>query len=212
MNPLLKDKKEVFDDLYESSFVPKSKIGAVLDLHKSLTAQVFFNIEEDKLWRVSTVHPTFKNNNIRMLSADHAFKDVNFLVDSHEFISSLKPDLALSVELAKQWGASVACYYLLKNCADVLGNEVDEELLDKIKPAYFKQWLADKLLGTRFTQATGTNKTVRYRVKQCLSLFFFAGSTFRSFDLFRLFVISAIKQKLPLRVLFKKNDKAICQY
>jgi hypothetical protein len=224
MDPLLKDKKEVFDDLYESSFVPKSKIGAALDLHKTLTHPKLFNIAEETLWQASTAHPAFKNNNIRMLCAEHAllhqaihaFKDMNFcnynLVDSHQLISGLKPDLVLTVALAKEWGASLPCYYLLKNCAEVIGNKIDVPLLDEIKPVNFKQLLAGKLLRSSFRQATGPNKTFRYRVNQCISLFVFADSKLRAVDLLCLYLTSAIKQKLRFRTLFKKNDKSVCEY
>jgi hypothetical protein len=97
MDPLLKDKKEFFDDLYESSFVPKSKVGAILDLHKPLTHHKLFNIVEEEVWQASAAHPAFKNNNEKMLSPEHTFlhraihdfKDMNFckynLVDSHKY-------------------------------------------------------------------------------------------------------------------------------
>jgi hypothetical protein len=208
MSPLIKDKKEVFDDLYESSFIPKSKIGAALDLHKSLTHPKLFNIAEDELWQASIAHPTFKNENIRMLSAKHAllhqaihaFKDMNFckynLIDSHEIIKQLKPDLELTVKIAKDWGTSVACYYLLKNCAGIMGCKIDGQLMSNIQPSLFRQYAADKLLASKFAQPTATTKPIRYRINQVLSQFVFTGGVLSMLGFHWLFLTTAMKQKI----------------
>jgi hypothetical protein len=210
MDPLIKDNKEVFDDLYESSFVPKSQIGAALDLHMSLIHPGLFTIEQKALWRNSVVHPSFSDANVRMLSAEHAlihqaihaFKDMNFckynLLDSHEIINSLKPDLTLTVKIAKAWGASVACYYLLQNCADIMGNKVDEQLLSNVQPSWFRQYMAGKLLASKFAQPTGTAKPMGYRLNQVLSQFVFTGSFLRTLKFQWLFLTSAMKQKSSL--------------
>jgi hypothetical protein len=151
MDPLIKDKKEVFDNLYESSFVPKSQVGAALDLHMSLIHPGLFTIEQKSLWQSSVVHPSFNEANVRMLSAEHAlihqaihaFKDINFckynLLDSHEIIEQLKPNLELTVEIAKAWGVSVACYYLLQNCADIMGTKAGGHLLSNVQPSHLRQ-------------------------------------------------------------------------
>jgi hypothetical protein len=208
MDPLIKYKKAVFDDLYESSFVPKSQVGAALDLHMSLVHPNLFAIEQKALWRDSVVHPSFSDANVRMLSAEHAlihqaihaFKDMNFckynLLDSHEIINSLKPDIVITIETAKSWGASVPCYYLLKNCVDIMGNPIDEHLLNRIQPSRFRGYMVAKLLISSFGQPTATTKSIRYRLNQVLSHFVFTGSLFKTLSLQWLYLCSAIKQKL----------------
>jgi hypothetical protein len=210
MVPLIKDKKAVFDDLYESSFVPKSQVGAALDLHMSLVHPGLFNIEQKSLWQSSVVHPSFNEDNVRMLSAEHAlihqaihaFKDMNFckynLLDSHEIIEQLKPDLELTVEIAKAWGVSVACYYLLQNCADIMGNKIDKQLLGKIRPSRFQQYATDKLLASKYSQPTATGKPIRYRINQVLSQFVFTDRFLRTLKFQWSFIFSAIKQQLQI--------------
>jgi hypothetical protein len=210
MDPLIKDKKAVFDDLYESSFVPKSQIGAALDLHMSLIHPGLFTIEQKSLWQSSVVHPSFNEANVRMLSAEHslihqaihAFKDMNFckynLIDSHEIINTLKPDLTLTIKIAKAWGSSVACYYLLKNCVDITGSKVGGHLLSKEQPSLFRQYMAGKLLASKFAQPTGTAKPMGYRLNQVLSQFVFTGSFLRTLKFQWLFLTSAMKQKSSL--------------
>jgi hypothetical protein len=207
MNPLIKDKKEVFDDLYESSFVPKSQIGAALDLHMSLIHPGLFAIEQKALWRDSVVHPSFNDANVRILSAEHAllhqaihaFKDMNFskynLVDSHQIINTIKPDIVLTIEIAKVWGASVPCYYLLKNCVDIMDTKIDKHLLNNIKPSRFRQFLADKLLASKFAQPSVNTKPIRYRINQVLSQFIFTGGLLSILGFHWLFLTTAMKQK-----------------
>jgi hypothetical protein len=122
MQPLIRTEKAVFDDLYKSSFVPKSQLGAALDLHMSFIHPCLFAIEQDALWRDNVIHHSFDDTNVRMLSPDqalihqvmHAFK--YNLLDSHELINTLKLYFAHSncIEITKAWRASVACYCLLK--------------------------------------------------------------------------------------------------
>ncbi len=59
----------------------------------------------------------FYDNNVRTLSPEqlhqtiHACTDINFrkynLLDSHEIINTLKSDLALTIEIVKEWGVPV---------------------------------------------------------------------------------------------------------
>jgi hypothetical protein len=204
----MKYKKEVFDGLYESSFVPKPKVGAALDLHMSLVHPGLFAIEQKALWRDSVVHPSFNDANVSMLSAEHAlihqeihaFNDMNFfkynLLDSHGIINSLNPDLTLTVKIAKSWDVSVACYYLLQNCTDIMGNKVDEQLLSYVKPSQFRPYMAGKLLAYTFAQPAGTTKPMRYRLNQVLSQFVFTGSFLITLKLHWLFITSAIQKRV----------------
>jgi hypothetical protein len=208
MNPIIKDKKAVFDDLYESSFVPSSKVGAALDLHMSLIHPGLFAIEQKALWRDSVVHPYFNDANVRTLSPEHAllhqaihaFKDMNFckynLLDSYEIINGLKPDIALTVEIAKVWRASIPCYYLLKNCVDIMGSKIDEQLLSNIQPSRVRQYVADKLLASRFAQPMADKKPIRYRINQVSSQFVFTDGLLSTFGFQWLFLTTAMKQKM----------------
>jgi hypothetical protein len=134
--------------------------------------------------------------------AIHAFKDMNFckynLIDSHEIINTLKPDLTLTIKIAKAWGVSVACYYLLKNCVDITDSKVGGHLLSNAQPSLFRQYMAGKLLASKFAQPTTTAKPTRYRINQVLSQFVFTGSFLRTLKFQWLFITSAIQQKSAL--------------
>ena len=207
MNPLVRDKKDVFDDLYESSFLPKEQIGAALDLHVSLVHPELFSIEEKSLWGSSVKHPNFNNELIKQLSPEHtlvhqaihAFKDMNFckynLLDSHEVINKLNPNIAQTIKISKEWGASIVLFHLLKNCIRIMGTKIDEQLLEQVKPNVFVQGMAGKLLSSPFAQPSGKRKSLRYRLNQFLSQFIFTGSLLRPIAFQCLFVKTAIQQK-----------------
>jgi len=191
---------DVFADAYEVSFKPLSRIGNPLDLHRSLTHPGLFNITEQALWQNSVIHPYFNDTNVRTLSPEqslihqaiHAYKDMNFckynLLDSHEIINTLKPDIALTIEIAKDWGASVSVYYLLKNCIEIMDSKIDATLLHSIQPSKLRHYVADKLLRSKFAQPTATKKPIRYRINQLISHFVFCGSIKRAISFQWMFI------------------------
>jgi hypothetical protein len=205
-----KTRPDVFGDAYEVSFKPLSKVGSSLDLHMSLINPGLFDVNQQALWQSSVVHPHFEQDKVRMLSPEyalvhqaiHAYQDMNFckynLVDSHELISNSKPDLALTIAIAKEWGTSLAGYYLLKNCMQIMGSQVDEQLLTKIAPSPYTQYVADSLLASKFAQPTATSKPMRYRINQVLSQFVFTGSITRPIHFQWLFISTFFKQKFKL--------------
>ena len=199
---------DVLGDGYEVSFKPLSKVGNALDLHMALTHPGLFNITEQALWQNSVAHPYFENPNVRTLSPEqslihqaiHAYTDMNFckynLVDSHEIINTLKPDIALTIKIAKDWGATVSVYYLLKNCVDIMGSKIDARLLSSIQPPRLRMYAADKLLASKFAQPTATSKPIRYRINQLLAHFVFSGSIKNASNFQWMFVKMFFKQKL----------------
>ena len=199
---------DVLGDGYEVSFKPLSKVGNALDLHMALTHPGLFNITEQALWQNSVAHPYFENPNVRTLSPEqslihqaiHAYTDMNFckynLVDSHEIINTLKPDIALTIKIAKDWGATVSVYYLLKNCVDIMGSKIDARLLHSIQPPRLRMYAADKLLASKFAQPTATSKPIRYRINQLLAHFVFSGSIKNASNFQWMFVKMFFKQKL----------------
>jgi len=212
MDYTAKSQPDVFGDLYELSFTPKNKVGALLDLHSSLINPLLFNINEQQLWDCSVEHPSFNNKLVRMLSPEHAlihqalhaYKDMDFskynLVDSHEIISTQKPDIQKTITIAKEWGAHGALFVLLKNCIEVMGTELDSDgdllkqmqPLEKITPNPVIYMLMVKLLKSRFTQPISNKKPLRYRVNQLLAQFFFSGSVVRPLALQWLYVKSKL--------------------
>lgn len=195
---------QVFDDLCEISFRPKSNIGAALDLHVSLSYPLLFTINEHALWKSSVPHPEYGSENIRLLSAEqalvhqaiHAFVDMNFckynLVDSHEIINTLQPDINKAMTIAKEWGASTPLYILLTYCEKVMNSNFDKKILKKSKPNSLIRFSAYKLLNSSYSQPVGEKKTLRYRLNQILSQFIFTGSITRPLALQWLFVKSFI--------------------
>lgn len=198
---------DVLGDEYEISFKPLSKVGDALDLHIALTHPGLFNISEQALWQNSVIHPYFKVSKVRMLSPEHAlihqaihaYTDMNFckynLLDSHEIINTLKPNIALTIETAKAWGASVSFYYLLKNCIYIMSSTIDVQLLKDMQPSRFKQYVANKLLASKFAQPTTTTKPVRYRINQILSHYVFAASIKAASNFQWMFIKVFFKQK-----------------
>jgi len=202
-----KSQPDVFGDLYELSFIPKSKVGAALDLHRSLIHPILFNISEKQLWNGSVEHPSFNHKLVRTLSPEHAlihqalhaYKDMDFgkynLLDSHEIIMQLKPDMANVIAAAKEWGATTPLYVLLTNCTNIMNSDFDKDLLQQIKPSYIRCYIINKLLNSPFNQPVGNKKPLRYRLNQILGQFIFTGSIKRPLALQWLFLKSLIVLK-----------------
>jgi hypothetical protein len=204
MNYAEKLQPNVFGDLYELSFIPKGKMGAALDLHSSLIHPLLFNINEAQLWENSIEHPSYNNKLVRMLSPEHAlihqalhaYKDMDFskynLVDSHEIISVKKPDITKVILIAKEWGANIPLYSLLKNCIEVMDTDIKSNILKQIKPNTISYYFMVKLVKSRFAQPTDYKKKFRYRINQILGQFVFSGSVVKPLKLQWLFVKSKL--------------------
>jgi len=210
MNYIEKAQPDVFGDLYELSFIPKGNMGAALDLHASLIHPLLFKISEEQLWENSIEHPSCNNKLVRMLSPEHAlihqaihaYKDMNFskynLVDSHEIITALKPDIKKTIVIAKEWGTSIPLFALLKNCVEIMGTDISNDsdrgsdLLKKISPNPIIYKVMVRLLKSRFTQPIANKKPFRYRVNQVLGQFVFSSSVVRPLALQWLYVKSAL--------------------
>lgn len=202
MDYTAKEQPDVFGDLYELSFTPKNKVGAALDLHSSLIHPLLFNINEQQLWDCSVEHPSFNNEQVRVLSPEHAlihqalhaYKDMDFakynLVDSYEIINAQKPDIQKIVSITKEWGASIPLFVLLKNCLQIMASDIKTDLLKLIKPNFVSYKVLVTLLKSRFTQPLTNQKTLRYRLNQIVGQFIFTGSVFRPLALQWLFVSS----------------------
>lgn len=211
MNYTEKSQPDVFGDLYELSFIPKGKMGAALDLHASLINPLLFKISEEQLWGNSVEHPSFNNKLVRMLSPEHAlihqavhaYKDMDFckynLVDSHEIIMAQQPDIRKTIVIAKEWGAIIPLFALLKNCSEVMGsdieNYIDSDVLKQIEPNPVIYKVMVKLVKSRFTQPIANKKPFRYRVNQVIGQFVFSGSVVRPLALQWLYVKSALRQR-----------------
>jgi hypothetical protein len=127
----------------------------------------------------------------------HAYKDMDFskynLVDSHEIISVKKPDITNAIKIAKEWGASIPLFCLLKNCTELMGADINKSVLARIKPNTISYYIMVQLIKSEFTQAMGSKKSFRYRVNQVIGQFIFSGSFIRPFKLQWLFIKTFIK-------------------
>ncbi len=215
MNYTEKPQPDVFGDLFELSFVPKNKVGAALDLHASLTHPLLFTICEEQLWEHSVEHPSFTNELVRTLSPEHAlihqaihaYKDMDFckynLVDSHEIINTQNPDIKKTMAIAKEWGATVPLYTLLKNCTEIMNSNVNSDLLKQAEPKFITYKMIKKLLKSRFTQPIANRKPLRYRVTQILAQFVFTGSFIRPLKIQWLFIKSLLSKSNTINELNK---------
>lgn len=202
-----KPQPDVFGDLYELSFLPNSATGAALDLHSALIHPLLFSINEQQLWQNSIQHPSYNNELVRILSAEHslihqaihAYKDMNFakynLIDSAEIINQQKPNLAHTIETAREWGASVPLFVLLKNCQQIMNVNIGDDLLKPIQPPFISQQLLRSLLRSNFTQPLANKKPLRYRVNQIVGQFVFTASVTRPLSLQWLFLKSVIQNR-----------------
>ncbi|WP_441003634.1 nucleotidyltransferase domain-containing protein [Pseudocolwellia agarivorans] len=209
MKPLPIKKKQVFDNLYETSFIPKSKMGATVDLHKSLVHPYLFNINEKQLWQESVRHNEYASDLVRVLSPEHAinhqalhaFKDMDFskynLVDVHEIIKQNPINLAKAFAIAKQWGSSIPLFVLLSNCSQIMGTFSLEEikLIQESKPNLVTQVLCEKLLKSKMNKLSHNSKTFKYRILQLMSQFVFTGSLIRPISLQWMFIKTMMKNK-----------------
>ena len=189
--------KQVFDNLYETSFIPKGKTGAAVDLHKSLIHPYLFNIDEDELWLESIKHSGFNSELVRTLSVEHtlihqaihAFKDMDFskynLIDVHEIMQQKQPDLVKTFEISKKWGCNIPVFVLLSNCCQIMKTITTENnlILQTYKLNMFNQLLCKQILKSKTNDLTTSIKTYRYRLLQFLSQFAFTGSFKRPISL-----------------------------
>jgi hypothetical protein len=203
-----KTQPDIFGDLYEYSYKPMDKIGAALDLHKSISNPILFNLDENDIWATSMVCPEFDNENVRMLSAEyalihqaiHGYTDLNFckynLVDTHEIINQLKPDMDLTLLKANECGASLSLFYLLQGCKKVMKTECNESVMKQLQPNVLTGYLAEKVLYSKYAHPMDNNKSIKYRINQVLSMFIFTNSIFKPLYLQYLFLKMALKNKL----------------
>jgi len=209
MKPLPIQKKQVFDNLYETSFIPKGKMGATVDLHKSLVHPYLFNINEKQLWQESVKHNEYESDLVRVLSPEHAinhqalhaFKDMDFskynLVDVHEIIKQNPINLAKAFAIAKQWGSSIPLFVLLSNCSQIMTTFSVEEvkLIENSKPNSVTQLCCEKLLKSKANKLLNNSKTFKYRILQFSSQFVFTGSLIRPISLQWMFIKTMMKNE-----------------
>ena len=132
MMPKEKDEGGPLHGLFEEAFVPKSGVGIVIDLHKSITYPDIFNIEEDSLWSRSVKHPSYGSDNIRTFSLEdhiihqviHCCRDCDFnrysLVDFHYMIDLEGLDLNRLENLANKVGCKKALNLFLDNYRTII--------------------------------------------------------------------------------------------
>jgi hypothetical protein len=206
MHPLKITNNQVFDDLYESTFVPKTQAGAVVDLHKSLIHPILFKIKEKDIWADSYVANEFNNENVRMLSPEHnlihqalhAYKDMDFckynLVDTYEIINILNPSIEKSISIANKWGAKVPLFFLLNNCRLIMDLDIDPNSIKTLSPPLLIKGIANKLLVSESSRLVNKKKSMHYRFNQLISQFIFTSSVIRPINFQWLYLKTAIKQ------------------
>ncbi|MDO7086724.1 nucleotidyltransferase family protein [Pseudocolwellia sp. AS88] len=196
-----------FGDLYEISFLSNNIKGVTVDLHKSLIHPHLFNFNNDFLWADSEEAVLYKNPLIRVLSPEyslihqalHAYKDMDFakynLVDSHRLISKFTIDDIKLINIANDLGAKVPLYIMLYNCKFIMGTQINDDLLQVLKPSVVKLILCKYVLRSRYNQPINSIKSIRYRLIQLLSVFLYTSSSSRSLSLLILFIRTYIKAR-----------------
>jgi hypothetical protein len=198
---------DVFGDLYEVSLIPKGQFGSAVDLHKGLIHPYLFKINEKELWAESIELVGFNNKLVRTLSPEHslihqaihAFKDMDFskynLVDTFEIIEQLKPNVQSVIEISKKWGVQTPVFFLLFNCKNIMGTDIDSSFLDKISPNILIRTFAIQLLKSPYRQPKDHVKCFRYRLNQILAQFVFTMSFTRPLSLHWLYIKSVFTIK-----------------
>lgn len=197
--------KQVFDNLYETSFIPKGKTGAAVDLHKSLIHPYLFNIDEDELWLESVKHSGFNSELVRTLSVEHtmihqaihAFKDMEFakynLVDSNSLINKYDINYYKLRYITNKIGAKTPLYILLLNCKCVMGSAIDDCFLTSLEISKFRLAICKRMLKSKYRQPLNGVKPIRYRLNQIISIFAFTSSLYRSLIFLFLFIKTYFK-------------------
>ncbi|WP_076418111.1 nucleotidyltransferase family protein [Colwellia sp. UCD-KL20] len=206
MKPLTINNAQVFDDLYETTFIPENKFGAVVDLHKSLIHPILFNIKEQDIWMNSHALREFDGQSVRVLSPEHnlvhqalhAYKDMEFskynLVDTYEIMKIRNINLNKAIAISEQWGAKVPLYFLLQQCVSVMGLTIEREVLQSISPNNITKLIANKLLNSEHSKLKTNKKSIKYRINQLISQFIFTSSFRRPINFQWLYLKTAINQ------------------
>jgi Uncharacterised nucleotidyltransferase len=173
-------KRHAFDDLYECSLRTNDGAATNIDLHYGLTYPLLFTIDEQNLWDNSSPHPYYDSSRIHILSpedtlihlATHALKDLNFyhynLVDAHEIICQLQPEVIETFTRAQRWGARYAVYYLLSMCKKHLNTPINRRDLVRFSPSVPRE-IAGWLVTNKIHCLAASEKSVGFRLKQCLT-------------------------------------------
>ena len=174
------EKTHTFDDLYECSLQTEDGLKTNIDLHYHLTHPLLFTADEQLLWNNSIPHPKYSSNYLRILSpedslnhlATHVFKDLNFyhynLLDAHEIICQLKPNIIETFKRAQQWGSSYVLYYFLQLCKKHLDTPIEINDLACFTPPAFKRF-SGWLVINKLHRIHAPEKSALYRLNQCLT-------------------------------------------
>lgn len=166
--------------LFERVFSARKNGGPLVEIHRWLTNPYLFKIEEKDLWAISVRHPTFKSENIRILSPEdtllhlavHAFRHLDFcthnLLDAHEIWCQWEPDPDTLFLRAEQWRARKVLYYLLFNCKTNMQTPVPETLLDRLRPNSIIDTINRKILRSEVSVGS-TNISIKHRLRQLIS-------------------------------------------
>ena len=172
-----------FDNLYESTWIHKTKPNLFVDLHTGLIQPHLFPIDYEEVWSRAIPHPNYNSASIKLLSAEdnlahlaiHVFKDCNFyhynLIDLHEIICQQQPELESAFEIAKQWHATGALYYLLTIASKELNTPINTQTLEQHSPNWFKKQLA-WLTMKKLNPIPAKEKSPIHRLKQLMAQYF----------------------------------------
>lgn len=209
-----KAQPSVLGNLYELSFIPNGNFGDAVDLHKSLSYPILFNIDDQDLWENSQIHPQYNSEYVLQLSPEysllhqaiHAYVDMDFLkynlVDSHRIINIHTVKWSELLAITHKSGAQNIVYQLLKNLTTIMETQVPDWVLAQLKPKQFNLWLSDKLLQT--SQVTLCKKPFTYRLQQVINQYVFTGSIIRPLKFQWFFITTALLQKFGIRLRYAK--------
>lgn len=194
----------VLDELTEISFVPKTAIGASLDLHSRISYPFIFDSWEATLWEKSVMHPHFSNEYVRILEpndavihqAIHSFVDMDFckynIIDVYETINQSSLDIDTIFKLAKAQSVDIPVYILIMNCQKVIEDLSDFNVLLNFKANTIRFEIALRLSLSDAARKKIVKKML-YRFLQVLSQYVFLRKPLSSFRLQMLFLFTWFK-------------------
>lgn len=166
---------------YEVQFLTDGPFAVLVELHRALTIPHVFAIDHEALIERARPHPAYETERARMLDPEdallhlavHAFRHLrvegHVLLDVHEVFVQWRPDAAVLLGRAGDWGACGALYSLLRAAREVCQTQVPEDLLASLRPGPVREQVGRQVY--RFATARDLGLLdPGYRLTQLVSL------------------------------------------
>ncbi len=177
-----KNEKEIFDGLYERTWIKDNSSKVILDVHTNLANPYFYNIDVDKIFNTSAMHPRYQSQNIRILSPEYNFIHslIHIINDGYLFHNSLidaiqlYKNYSLDFSLINRISREIGCYDAVKFLNDEI-KLILEEKDNNYKSNKIRNWIYRNILKNKYSK-----KSVKRRIQQNLVYLLILDSTVKN--------------------------------